>query len=305
MQVMTVRGPVGAAELGHTQPHEHVLLDLARAPYRWDLEGTLTDTSVATEAVAEYRKAGGRTIVEVTTADLGRDPLGLRAVSAETGVHIVMGTGWYRAPYYPEAIDRTPTHDLADVIIGEIRDGVGGTGIRPGVIGEIGTDKGWASAREERVFRAAARAQKATNLGLMTHTPPGAALVQLDLLRDEGVDLQRVAVGHSDALMDLDYHLAIAETGAFLSFDLVGQSAYPDTWRARHVAELLRRGLGPSLLLSMDLCHRSRLKPWGGPGYGYLLDVFLPLLRNAGASAEQVHELTVSNPARFLSGEAV
>lgn len=298
---MTVTGPMAPEGLGFTQPHEHVLLDLSRAHARWDYEGLLADVDVAIEEIRAYRASGGVSLVEVTTPDLGRDPAGLARVSAETGVRIVMGTGWYREPYYPELIDRASTQQLAEVMLAEVEDGASGTGVRPGVIGEIGSDRRWISAQEERVFRAAARAQMLTNLGLMTHTPPGSAHDQLAILREEGVDLRRVAVGHADALMNIDYHRSIADTGAFLSFDLVGQALYPDAWRCDVLITLLHEGLTESVLLSTDLCHRSRLKRWGGAGYPYLRESFLPLLRQAGMPDEEITQMTVVNPRRFLA----
>jgi phosphotriesterase-related protein len=302
MTVTTVTGSVCSNDLGFTQPHEHVLLDLSRAYARWDYEGVLTDVDVAIEEVRAYRASGGTSLVEVTTPDLGRDPAGLVRVSRETGVQIVMGTGWYRQPYYPELIDRASTQELAELMLAEIEEGVAGSGVRPGVIGEIGSDRGWISAQEERVLRAAARVQKLTNLGLMTHTPPGSADSQLAILREEGVDLRRVAIGHADADMGAAYHRSIASTGAFLSFDLVGQSVYPDAWRCDAMATLLREGFADSLMMSMDLCHRSRLKRWGGAGYSYLRESFLPLLEKAGVGAEEIDQMTVVNPRRFLAG---
>ena len=144
------------------------------------------------------------------------------------------------------------------------------------------------SGQEERVFRAAARAQAATGLPLMTHRPPGAAEQQLEILVDEGADPRRIAIGHADARLDLDYHRAIAATGAFLSLDLVGLRHFPDEWRARHVAELVREGLAEHVLLSMDICQRSRVKAWGGHGYDYLISEFLPLLEKEGVDRETI-----------------
>lgn len=302
MDVMTVTGPVDPDELGFTHPHEHLLLDLSLAKNRWDYEGTLLDVEVAIEEVRAYKTAGGCSLVELTTPDLGRDPQGLSRVSEATGVKIIMGSGWYRQPYYPETIDRSSTASLAEVLVDELVQGVAGTGIRPGVIGEIGCDRRWLSAMEERVLRAAARAQKRTGRGLMTHTPPGAASAQLEVLDDEGVDLRCVAIGHADALMNADYHRSIASTGAFLCFDLVGQPLYPDPWRAEHIVGLLRDGFAHQIMLSMDLCHRSRLRRWGGPGFPYLRESFLPRLRQAGVTEEDVHQMTVLNPRRFLIG---
>ena len=191
MDVMTVTGPVPASSLGFVLPHEHLLIDLTRAKARWDLEGLLDEPAIAATELAAFGVLGGRTLVEMTTDDLGRDPAGLRSVSTASGVNVVMGTGWYREPYYPESIDQLSANRLADHIIAEIDHGVGDTGIRPGVIGEIGCDRRWLSAREERVLRAAARAQAGRGLGLMTHTPPGVAQQQLEVLREEGADFGR------------------------------------------------------------------------------------------------------------------
>ena len=303
LPVMTVRGPVAASELGHVQAHEHVFLDLGRTAFRWDYEGLLNDPVVAVEELVAYRSAGGGTICEMTTPDLGRDPEGLRRASEASQVHIVMGCGWYRWPYYPDSIDHSTTRGLAARLIDEIEHGVAATGIRPGVIGEIGSDKAWVSGLEERVFRAAALAQSRTGLGLMTHTPPGGATTQLELLVDAGADPTRVAIGHSDGLLDPGYHAGILRLGAYLSFDLVGLAMYPDERRATYVVDLVRAGYLSRILLSTDMCHRSRLQAWGGPGYGFLLRSFIPRLRHLGLDDEEIQTITHENPRRFLTGD--
>jgi phosphotriesterase-related protein len=303
MDVMTVKGPIGASELGVTQPHEHVLIDLSRAPFVSGFDGLLNEPRLMGDELRAYADAGGRTICDLTTIDLGRDPPGLLAASVASGVNIVMSTGWYRSPYYPEAIDRTSTAELAALMVREIEHGVGETGIRPGLIGEIGSDKPWVAAVEERVFRAAARAQAATGLGLMTHTPPGGALAQLDILLDGGADPSRIAIGHSDLLLDIDYHQEIRRRGAFVSIDLIGYSFFPAERLAEHVVSLIRAGHLAWILLSTDICFRSRLRAWGGPGYGQLREGFLPRLSRLGIGEDELRVLTVDNPRRFLAGE--
>jgi predicted metal-dependent phosphotriesterase family hydrolase len=302
VDVMTVRGPVPAERLGHVQPHEHVLIDLGRAAYRWDYEGLLNEPHTAADELTAYRASGGGTICDMTPADAGRDPAGLLLASTASDVHIVMGCGWYRWPFYPESIDRSSTTELAETLVREIEHGVGDGAIRPGVIGEIGSDKAWVSGLEERVFRAAGRAQARTGLGLMTHTPPGGAFAQLEILLDAGADPGRIAIGHSDALLDADYHAAIRRHGAYLSFDLVGLPLYPDERRARHLVDLVRGGHLEWILLSTDICHRSRLGAWGGRGYSFLIEAFLPRLRSLGLDDGELDVLTRHNPHRFLAG---
>lgn len=302
MVIRSVLGDIPAASLGFVQPHEHVLVDLSVARGRWDLEGQLIDEVVAITEVSAYRTGGGDSLVEMTTDDFGRSPEGLARVSAATGVNIIMGCGWYRQPYYPEYIDRVSHRELAAMLISEVVDGVGESGIRPGVIGEIGSDKAWLSAQEERVFWAAGHAQTVTGLGVMTHTPARAAMRQLDVLAAAGADLRRVAIGHADSLMSDDYHQQILKRGSYTCFDLVGQSVYPDAWRAQHIVSLIRQGFLNQILLSLDLCHRSRLTSWGGAGYGYLKSTFLPLLIEMGASTEELDVMTRLNPVQFLGG---
>ena len=188
--VMTVLGPVAGTALGVTMPHEHVLCDLWRVTR--DPRHYMVDGPLAVEEVGRFRAAGGGTLVDCTTRQFGRDPMGLRTVARATGVHIVMGCGWYREPFYDRSIYEGSVADIAAAIEREILDGVDGTGIQPGIIGEIGTDLHYISPAEERVFRAVARVQKRTGLSVTTHTarcPVG--LAQLDLLAEEGVDLRR------------------------------------------------------------------------------------------------------------------
>jgi phosphotriesterase-related protein len=220
-----------------------------------------------------------------------------------------MGSGWYRDAYYPaEAlIDRRSVADLADEIIREATVGVGDSGIRPGIIGEIGTDKPWLSAQEERVHRAAARASRRTGLAITTHAVQSAVgLDQLDVFEAEGADLSRVVIGHADSFPSLAYHLAIVERGATVEFDFLGMSFTP---LERHgegriidnLRELLARGHVERILLSQDVCHDSQLKRYGGNGYTYLADTFLPRLRAAGVSEAEIHTITVDNPRRLLT----
>lgn len=300
-QIMTVLGPLEPRSLGHTQVHEHLVIDSNRAPAVGDLDKMLNHPEIVAQELTAYRDAGGRTVVDVTTPDLGRDPEAMRWVSEKAGVQVVMGMGLYREPYYPDWVDWIETDELAEHFVDEVRFGVGEAAIRPGIIGEIGSHKSFCSAREERVFRAAGRAQAETGLALMTHTPPGGARQHLSLLAESGADLSRVAVGHVDAWLDYAHHEDIIQRGAMLSFDQIGFPAYPEDWRAGHIAELVKRGYAERILLSTDIFTRTRLKRWGGAGYCELIGDFLPRLRDLGVSEEDIHTMTVENPARLLA----
>ena len=300
--VMTVTGPVAATELGMTLPHEHVFIDLTRE-YHWD--GLLNDEELMRDEVARFKRAGGGTIVDVTTEELGRNPLGLKRISQKTGVKIVMGTGHYRDPYLDRAwFDRMTAQEIADLMVEEIEVGIGDTGVRAGIIGEIGADKRYVSTAEERSFRAAALTQKRTGLTITTHAtrwPVGRE--QLRIMVEAGADPSRVIVGHCDTVPDMDYHEELARGGSYVQFDCIqGENAFVVERAAGYILNLLRRGFGERILLSHDICLMSNLNAFGGCGYDYIPTHFIPVLREKGLTDADVRMLTVDNPRRALGG---
>jgi phosphotriesterase-related protein len=308
-RAQTVTGAIDPAELGWVLPHEHTAIALWHIPNRWDYWELRRDEPVIVEELTAFRDAGGGSIVDLTVDGVGRDPEWLAGLARATGLHVVMGSGWYRGAYYPaEAlIDRRSVDALADVIVRDATVGVGETGIRAGIIGEIGVDKPWLSAQEERVHRAAARAARQTGLAITTHAVQSAVgLEQLDVFEAEGADLTRVVIGHADSYPSLDYHLAIAERGATVEFDFLGMSFTPLERHGEpriidHLRELLARGHVERILLSQDVCHDSQLRRYGGHGYTYLAESFLPRLRDAGVSEDEIRTITIDNPRRLLT----
>jgi predicted metal-dependent phosphotriesterase family hydrolase len=307
--VQTVRGRIPADDLGFVLPHEHTGIQLWQIPNRWDYWELTPDDTVVLPDLAAYRAAGGATLVDLTLPGVGRDPLRLRRYAEASGLHIVMGTGWYRTAYYPaEAlIDRRSVDELADELVAGIEGGVDGTDIRPGIIGEIGTDKPWLTALEERVHRAAGRAARRTGLAITTHSvmsPVG--LAQLRVFEEEGVDPTRVVIGHADSYPVLEHYLEVVRRGANLEFDFLGMSFTPVERQGEPrivdlARELIERGHADRLLLSQDVCHNSQLTAYGGNGYVHLFKTFLPQLRAAGVPESAIHQMTVLNPARILA----
>jgi phosphotriesterase-related protein len=307
--VQTVLGRIDPAELGWTLPHEHTAIALWHIANRWDYWELRRDEPVIVEELAAFRAAGGGALVDLTLDGVGRDPEWLAGLARATGLHIVMGSGWYRGAHYPAEtlVDRRSVDSLADEIVRDATVGVRDTAIRAGIIGEIGTDKPWLSAQEERVHRAAARAARRTGLAITTHAVQSTVgLDQLAVFEAEGADLSRVVIGHADSYPSLDYHLAIAERGATVQFDFLGMSFTP---LERHgegrivdnLRELIARGHLERVLLSQDVCHDSQLRRYGGNGYTYLADTFLPRLRAAGVSEDEIRTITVDNPRRLLT----
>jgi phosphotriesterase-related protein len=307
--VRTVLGDVPASALGFTLPHEHTAISLWEIPGRWDYWQLTRDEDVIDEELRRYRELGGTCLVDLTATGVGRDGAWLADRSRSTGLAVVMGCGWYRTAYYPTdaMIDRRTVDDLADELVREFEEGVGGSGVRPGIVGEIGTDKPWLTALEERVHRAAARAARRTGMAVTTHgvlSPIG--LAQLRVLEEEGLDPARVVIGHADSYPRLDHHLELCRLGANVEFDFLGmtftpQERFGEPRLIRLLLDLLDAGYADRILLSQDVCHDSQLRAYEGNGYTYLQETFLPRLREAGVDEATIGRLTVENPLRVLA----
>ncbi|MHB8958347.1 MAG: phosphotriesterase family protein [Candidatus Limnocylindrales bacterium] len=299
--VMTVLGPIPADSLGTTLPHEHVFINLMN---EYKKEGVLNDPRLAESELRNYVGIGGRTVVDLTSLELGRDPRALKKVALATGLNIVMGSGHYRDPYIDrESMDRIGVAGLTAALIDDIQNGFENSGIRPGIIGEVGSNRAWISSAEERALRVAAKAHLATGLTIMTHAarwPLGEA--QLDVLSEVGVDPRCVIVGHCDMVPSMEYHETIAARGAFVEFDTIrGEQEYMTRRQVEYVMNMARKGYLEQVLISHDVCLTSLYTVYGGTGYTFVTGAFIELLRAAGLSDDDVNTLIVHNPARALT----
>jgi phosphotriesterase-related protein len=305
MSIQTVLGPIEPEDLGVTLMHEHTLVDAWEWGGRLGYDSTVDDEELLVEELAFYRDAGGSALVDVTPIGLRRDPSGMKRLAEATGLHIIMGCGWYRERVYPAYIHELSTNALADMLVKELEEGVE-EGIRPGIIGEIGTERFHVTPAEEKVFRASARAQRATGATVTTHTTHFGDLAheQMDILMEEGVPPERIVIGHLGERRNVKGELAIAARGVYVEIDHVGRAAsagtQPEWRRARNVAELVRAGYLDRVLVSMDICANSLLHWNGGHGFDYLLTTFVPLLREEGLTDQQIHAILVDNPVRVL-----
>ncbi len=307
--VMTVQGPVDPSTLGFILPHEHTQCTLWHIQDRWDYWELTPDEPVILQELAWFKEAGGTALADLTLPGIGRNPAWLLRISELSRLPIVMGGGWYRTAYYPpEAlIEKRSVDSLAEELVHDATVGVGETGIRIGILGEIGTDKPWVTPAEERVFRAVARCSRRTGLAISTHavlSDVGAA--QLTILEEEGVDPGRVVIGHADSYPVLDHYLSLINRGASVEFDFLGMSFTPMEMHGEArvidlLLELLHRGHADRVLLSHDVCHNSQLRHFEGNGYTYLSTTFLPRLRERGVSEAEIEQLTVVNPRRLLT----
>lgn len=314
-EVMTVSGPISSDQLGFTLIHEHLFLDLRRDEL--SVDKLLNDPELAYQELMLYKNAGGVTLVDQTSGGLTesdqqilpiKHPLTVREMAERTGLNIVLGCGWYRETYYDQSLWRKKTDEIAGEMVRDLTEGLDGTDVRAGIIGEIGAHFNWLSPVEERVLRAAARAQKKTGVMLTTHAIGGpVGLDQLDILAEEGVDLGRVVIGHPQSYPYFEYHEEIARRGAWISFDNIqpveSGPAYVQHKLLGMVRDIIDAGLIKHLLLSQDVCYRHMCHAYGGPGYDYISTVLPGRLREIGVTEDMFTQIMVDNPRRALTGE--
>ncbi len=300
--VMTALGPVDPGSLGVTLPHEHVVVkprDVALV----DPDMILDSVDAAFAELEDAYYAGVRTVVDMTSADMGRDPTALRWVAQRAPVHLVLATGHHRHRYAAPWVGDRSAAEIAAVEIDEIRNGIAGTFMRAGVI-MAGTSRDEITGVERRLLQAAAIAHQETGTPISTHTDQGTmALEQLSILQEAGVAPERVIVGHLDFALDEHYLRQVLDTGAFGSFDQVSKEQYAsDIDRAAMLRGLAEAGYLDQLLVSGDLERKSYWLAYGGkPGLRYLVESFPVILMEAGFSAPEVRQLLVDNPQRALT----
>jgi phosphotriesterase-related protein len=298
---MTVNGPIAPERMGITLPHEHVLVDFAGAE---EVSPARYDRGYVFETVLPYlnraRTLGARTLVEATPAYLGRDPLLLRQLADASGMHLLVSTGYYGArddQHLPGHAFAHPADSLAARWIREWTTGIDGTGIRPGFI-KIGVDPGPLSDIDRKLIQAAARTHLRTGLTIAAHTGPAAgALEQLAVLEAEGVDPSAWIWVHAQAEDDSTVHVRAARRGAWISLDGLAHGNV-ERYVAR-VAFMKAEGLLDRVLVSHDAGWYHVGESGGGTfrPYDTLFTEFLPALEAAGFTTEEIHQLTVVNPA--------
>ncbi len=314
--------------------HEHLLFDLAppggnaadATPITWatrwqtDYESNAnpenarqTDVDVAAEELARYGADGGGVLVDQTVIGIGRDLPGLAAASRAAGVPVVAATGTYTEAYLDASLRAAQVDDLAARFVREIETGVGETGLRAGLIGEIGCS--WPMAAvERRALQAAAIAQGETGAAISVH--PGrhaeACGEILDILEAAGADLTRTVLCHMDRTYPDGAGIeALLDRGAVVEWDFFGieQSHYwmgevelpTDLQRLRLIRDLAAKGHGDRIAVSQDICTKTRLARWGGHGYGHLLRNGPALMRRLGFADSLIGALLRDTPLRLLT----
>jgi phosphotriesterase-related protein len=336
MAIHTVLGPIESSELGPTTMHEHILSDLrlwskpsAEEPpggdkvhpgilgyLRWNALSMpdnllLEDVDHAIEELRDVHASGGRAVVELTLEGMGRRLEELPRISRASGVTICVGCGWYVEEAQPDWVKQAGEDAICERMLADLRDGIGATGIRPALIGEIGTNHPPRDS-EWRVLRAAGRAGAETGAAVNVHLSWRGAdgLDVVAALIAEGMPTDRIILSHMDERLDRGYHRAVAQTGAVLEYDTFGSDFLygspavrnpSDAERIEMATWLLSEGYGDQLVIACDTWTKANLKRNGGFGYEHLFKRIVPALRDvSGADDATIQAILVDTPRRLL-----
>ncbi|MGC4027912.1 MAG: hypothetical protein QM696_03420 [Steroidobacteraceae bacterium] len=320
-KVMTVNGPIDPAALGETLMHEHIFINFQKAPpmvppptditvvrvpaeIPKGMDAGLTDFNQSLNAIMEFKKIGGRTIVDVSPFGLTRDPVALELVSRVSGLNVVMGAGFYMRQMHPADMDQLTVEQLTDIIVHDVTVGAQGTTIRAGIIGEVGIVGKPLEKNELKSLRASARAARITGAPMTIHNfeTLDEMMKVLDVIESEGVDLHRVVMSHTGE-RDFATREAVFKRGAYVEWDYFGQAPLPkekDVERIESIYASIQAGHAKQIVMSHDICTQPQLKENGGGGYTYIHDIIIPGLKAKGVSDEIIHTIMVDNPRRVL-----
>lgn len=343
--INTVLGPIDSGQIGGTMSHVHLTINILcwhQTPDSGVLRGlseskiTLQnlglvrrnamlfkdnlvqdDLGLAIREAMEYKLAGGQTLINVDLPGMGRDPAALQKIARATGLHIVASTGWYIQASHPPEIAGKSIEELTDIMVKEITVGIGNTGLKAGNIGEIamsGRPHEPFQPGEEKVLRAAARAQKTTGVSLTVHPnfPQNHWDTYIDILEKEGADLGKCYMSHLGLYPNAEVPKHILKRGVgFVLYDQLGHEelfesvAGPghgfstDKEEVRVVNELLEAGHADRVLLCTEVAMKTAYKAYGGWGYSHVYENILPWLKSLGASDAQIQQMMVENPRRL------
>jgi phosphotriesterase-related protein len=339
MFIQTVNGQIPPDQLGLTLSHEHIMIDyreswveppsqfshLSESPVTTELiedvrlhahsskdNLILDDEDLAVTELLHFKQFGGNAVVELSSTGLSLDPQKLRRISQKTDLNIVVGCGYYRHFAQPKYVLEKKAAEITEQIIKSLKDGIGGTDVRGGIIGEIGTSYPLHPFELESLM-ASARAQCSTGFPINIHPEilSHEHLNLLNIVEDAGADLTRVVMSHMDEPNDFDWMLKVAQRGVYISFDTFGYD-FPfdgiekpkDMDRVKCLLKLLDAGYLDKVLLSHDICYKMQQKSFGGPGYSHILENIVPLLKNSGVSEEEISKILIDNPKKLLAVDA-
>jgi phosphotriesterase-related protein len=356
MKIETVCGPISPNALGITLSHEHLLIDMrcwftppTEASKKAIMNKRVKDLGIenlgmvrldpmnikdnllvdemdlAIKELKDFKKMGGNSLVELSLPGSGRDPIKLREISKKTKINVICGTGWYVVASHPPTVKKKSVDQLSDIMVRELTKGIANTGIKAGIIGELGCSQPSPyHPDEKKVIRAGVRAQKATGACMTIHPclfDPTFSKIEkmgnacIDLVEKEGINLNKFFLSHADwGCRDLDYLRKMLDRGVTVSFDsfsantdsnldtLMVKYRFPsDGERILALVELCKGGYDRQVVVAHDVCLKMHLKRYGGHGYSYILKYIVPILEREGVSKKQIKRILEDNLRRLLA----
>ena len=299
-KIRTVLCDISKDELGFTYTHEHLYCVPPKVQLDRDFE--LSDKERSLKELRTFASIGGKSLVEGSTIDYGRDATAMKWMSQESGVHVVATSGFNKHIYFPDWVNEKSIDEISEMLIKEITVGIDGTNIRAGQL-KAGSWYNVIHPLEEKVTRAVAIAHKDTNAPIWLHTEAGTmALEMLDILEEYEVDLSNVVVGHMDRNPDYYYFKKILDRGASVGFDGPSKVKYhPDNIRVDLIKRLVEEGYIKQITISGDMGRQSYLHAYGGgPGFNFIKNKFIPRLIEEGLTEADIEQIFVVNPREWL-----
>jgi phosphotriesterase-related protein len=341
--IQTVDGLISPENMGITLAHEHLQIDIsdyfkepkekafqkaAYEPLSIDTVGyfryhwhnnrddmKLLDEDMAIKEISVFKRAGGKTVIDATNRCSGRNPAALQRIARKTGLHVVMGSGYYIKLHQKDpALEKRSVEEITEEFIKDIQVGADGTEICSGFVGEIGISYPIFDT-EKKILRAGGFAQKETGAALVIH--PGVAEESpkqiLEILKETSADLAHTAIIHIDrTLFNPENRYRLAEAGCWLEYDAFGLEGYwpeslkpvdiiNDSQRIRQIKDLMDHGFGDQILIGTDIAHKARYMQFGGHGYGHILLNVVPAMRARGFDDGDIQKLLIENPKRFFA----
>lgn len=285
---------------GYTLMHEHIFIDLSGIKKLDDCRLDCKDETI--EEFKELYENGVRNITDVTNIGMGRNIDYIKEVSEKSGINVICATGFYKEPFYPDFVYKKSEKELSEIMKNEILNGIEGTDIKAGIIGEIGSSKDKITDTELKVFKAAIIAHLETGAPITTHTSLGTmGHEQVKLFKEYNVNTDKVVIGHTDLSGNAEYVLKMLYDGVYIEFDTIGKNNYmPDSTRIEILKEIEKRNLTDRVFLSLDITRKSNMKFNGGIGYNYIFDKFIPKLKESGIKESSIEKMLKTNPKKFF-----
>lgn len=334
--ITSVSGEISKEDMGVASSHEHILIDMrgcveitgnerecfkdkisssnrcevSSDPYAILDNALLDEKDAAVDELAYFREWGGKTIVDCTPDEIGRNPAALKEISQKTGVNIIMGCGHYYHMAHFDYVKEASVETLCEEMMNDITKGVGDTGIKSGVIGEIGTSAK-VTDDEKKVLKAAGIVGAQTGKGIHIHTDlyTENGFEIIDILTKEGVSPEKICIDHIDVMLRYDYVCDLLKRGVYVEFDNFGKEFYVsksrrfayDLERVELLKKLIEKGYGKKILVCNDICLKTMWKKYGGTGYAHILRNVKKMALDFGVEEKDYMNILTENVWNFLN----